>query len=347
MFSYRLSGKPAQTEKRRMTKYFLTTTILLLALVATTPAQNRSERQTLVGLRDMAVSVEYGQVDGLEASKRIIVLQHLQERATEQLTKAEIPVVKGSGNDVAGRPRLVFLVTANKDTQNAPTVVVQTKLYERVNLWRDATKEMNLATWVYDGVGVASLVTEKLISDVFDSQLNSFIKAYREANPNLKAGESTAASSVAPLGDNANSLQGLNGILFYVAFRRDVSPDSRDRVELQKALQKEAEAKLVQAGIPLLKDGSEEKAGRQLLYLFITLSLPLSDRHAIEIESNFWQHVRPLRDPEKQTYAVTWESQGNDGPPITDAAVRGVLNSQLDEFIKAYTAANPKPAARP
>lgn len=325
-----------------MKKYFVTTTIVLLVLCANAAAQNSTDKQTLVGLRDLTVSVEYKQADGLEASKQPIILQHLQERATEQLNKAEIPISKTTDDDVAGRPRLVFVVTANKDAQTASNVIVETKLYERVHLLRDTTKEMNVGTWVYEGVGIATMVTEKLLTDVFDAQVTSFIKAYQEANPNLKTGSVTSASSIAPLAENANSLQGLKGVRFFTAFRSQ--PPERE--ELRKALQKEAEAKLAQAGIPMLKGNEIENVGNPLLYLFITVSQPLSHRHAIEIESRFWQQVRPARDLEKEIRVVTWESQANDGPPITDDAVRAVFNQQLDEFIKAYTAANPKPAAR-
>lgn len=325
-----------------MKKYFLATTILLLASFANTPAQNRSDKEILIGVRDLTVNVEYSQVDGLEAEQRPFILQRLQERAKEQLTKAEIPLLKTTDDDVAGRPRLVFVITANKEAQTAFNVIVETKLYERVHLLRDATKEMNLGTWVYEGVGVAPVTTEKLLFDVFDVQINSFIKAYREANPNPKAGESISTSSIAPLEENANSLQGLKGVRFFVAFRSQ----PREHDELLKALQKEAEAKLVKAGIPVLKGNEIEITGDPLLYLFITLSQPLSSRHAIEIESRFWQQVRPARDLQKEIRAVTWESQGNDGPPITDATVRTVFNNQLDEFIKAYTAANPKSPAR-
>jgi|GEM_PF-4934758 len=79
-----------------MRKYFLTTTLVLLVLCAGTPAQNRSDKEILVGLRDISVTVEYLQADGLEASQRPIILQRLQERAKDQLTKAEIPLLKPS-----------------------------------------------------------------------------------------------------------------------------------------------------------------------------------------------------------------------------------------------------------
>lgn len=321
-----------------MKKYFLATTLLLLVLCANTPAQNRSDKEILVGLRDFVMTVKYLQADGLEASQRPIILQRLQERAKDQLTKAEIPLLSTPDDtNIISRPVLTFVVTANKDTKNAFTAIVETKLYERVRLSRDATKEMTVTTWFYDGYGVAPVVTEKVLTDLLDSQVNRFIEAFREANPNLKAGESSGASLVAPAGDNANSLAGLKGVRFFLAFRSD-PPET---AELKKALQQEAEAKLLMAQIPVLKGNEKESAGNPVLYLFITLSQPLSSRHAIEIESRFWQQVQLTRDLQKEIPAVTWESQSNDGPPITDDAVHRVFNSQLDEFIKAYIAANP------
>src|SRR5690348_2984781 len=136
-----------------MKKCFLTTTILLLAAFANASAQSTTPKESLVGLRDVMLSVEYAKIDGLDEAKRPVLLQQLQERAKDQLTKAEIPLLKTIEDDVAGRPHLVFAVTANKDTQNAPLIVVTTKLFEPVRLSRDATKEMKVATWSYDGVG--------------------------------------------------------------------------------------------------------------------------------------------------------------------------------------------------
>ena len=103
-----------------------------------------------------------------------------------------------------------------------------------------------------------------------------------------------------------------------------------------------------QAGIPLHRYTNEsEPAGRPLFNIFITLSWANSWRSPIEIESKFWQRVLPVRDPRKDVYAVTWESRASDGGPITDDAVLHVMKSQLDEFIKAFLAANPKLASVP
>ena len=273
------------------------------------------------------------------------ILQMLQDQAKDRLKEAEVPLLSSEDSDTVDRTRLVFTVTLNKRTDTAPAILVESKLYERVRLWRDPAKEMELATWAQSGVG-GPRITNEMLFQVFDGQLNQFIKAYREVNPNPTRAESAGPNSPVHHSDNSNALQWLNGITVFVSFRPDVLADAAQRAELQKTLQREAEEKLVKAGIPLLKWVAEtERAGHPLLYIFITLSRPNSDRHAIEVESAFWQQVRPVRDPRKETSAVTWESEASDGWPISDEAVLKVLNNQLDEFIKAYRAANSKLSA--
>ena len=125
-----------------MAKHLLTATFLLLSLVSYTSAQNSSERETLKGLREIGVSVEYTHVDAVEITMQPNVLQRLQSTATDQLTKAGVPLLKST--DAAGYPRLVFEIFANQDTDIAPAILVQSKLYERVGFKRDAAKESDL-----------------------------------------------------------------------------------------------------------------------------------------------------------------------------------------------------------
>jgi hypothetical protein len=339
-----------------MMKRILTISILLLSLSTHISAQNRSAKETLEGVKDIELVVKYGNADGLETAMQPKILQMLQDRAEERFREAAIPLVEPTEDaDINSRPRLVFTVTLNNQTVTAPTIRVEGRLYERVRLWRDAAKEMDLATWVAGGVGYASSVTTEMLLQVFDQQLDGFIKDYREVNstPMRAVIDTSTTNPPAQLKDNANSLQGLKGIRLFVSFRRDLFADERRIAELQKTFQNEMEAKLAQAGIPVLKT---EPPGRPLLYLFVTLSRPNVQTYAppIVVEGDFWQHVRPVRDPRKQTYAVTWESHSAGGfvktddgaPAITDDAVRKVLNSQLDEFIKAYNTANPKTVVR-
>ena len=326
-----------------MKKYTVTTIVLLLGLFTYVSAQNRSARETLEGLRDFQVVVEYGQVEGLDASMQPTILQVLQERARDQLTEAELPLLPATdAGDTVHSPRLVFIVTVNKNTDTAPAILVESKVYERGHLWRDSAKEMELATWVQHGVG-APRVTHELLFQVFDGQVKQFIKAYREVNPKPIHVERRTADPPSQLSVNSNGLEGLKGTNLFVAFRPDVRADANRRAQLQKALQKEAESRLVKAGIPLLNTAEEhERAGQSLLYLLITLSPPISYAPAIEVQGALWQQVRPVRDPQKQIYAVTWESRTRDDGPIADDAVLEILNNQLEEFIKAYKAANSK-----
>jgi hypothetical protein len=337
-------------EGEGMTKHILAISIVLLSLATHISAQNRGPKEALEGLQPIGLVVKYGNADGLDVATHSTTLQTLQDRANNRLRQAGIPLLQQTEDaGMVRRPRLVFTVTLNKHTETAPTIQVESRLYERVRLWRDAAKEMDLATWVQGGVGYAPKVTQEMLLEVFDGQLDEFINAYRAANPNPMSVESSTPNPPVQTRESSNSLQGLNGIRLFLSLRPDQLADAHHIADLQKMLQKEAEAKLVQAGIPVLKT---EPAGRPLLYLFITLSRPNVRTQAppIVVESDFWQRVRPIRDIGKEIYAVTWEShragsfaKSDDGAPvITEEAILKVLTSQLDEFIKAYNTANPK-----
>lgn len=334
-----------------MTKRILTITLLLLGLATHISAQSRGDKENLEGLQDIGLVVKYGNADGLDMALQATTLQMLQDRAKDRLQQAGIPLLKSSEEAVmAGRPRLVFSVTLNKHTETASAIYVEGKVYERVRLSRDLQKEMELATWIRGGSGDPT-VTQQMLLDVFDGQLNEFIRDYRAANPNPITVASATPNLPAEIKENSNSLQGLNRVRLFITFRRDLLGDERRMAELQKMFQKEAEAKLVQAGIPVVTTEPP------ILSLVITLSRPNVVMHAppIEVEGGFHQPVRPTRNTDKEIDAVTWESRsvGNfaksdDGAlVITDEAIRKVLNRQLDKFIKAYIAANPSSASLP
>ena len=330
-----------------MRKHILTITFLLLSLPAYVSAKNRTPKEALVGLRDFGVIVKYDQADGLPEAMRPTVLQMLQDRARDTLRLAEVPLLQSPDEaDMTGRPRLVFTLTLNKQSTTAPAIYVDTRLYERVRLWRDQAKEMELATWVAGGVG-GPKVTNQMLFDVFDGQLNWFVKDYREANPNATDTVSRTPDPPSQLIDNANSLQGLSGTRLFIWSGPSYSVDARTEALLKK-LQSEAENKFKQAGIPILRYINEsEKAGRPILYVSIKLIQKPLQAPTIFVESEFSQRVRPVRDPQKVIDAVTWESRASDNQPITDEAVQRVVNSQLDEFIKAYNAANTQLSSAP
>jgi len=54
----------------------------------------------------------------------------------------------------------------------------------------------------------------------------------------------------------------------------------------------------------------------------------------------------PVQNSNKY-YTQTWSLRVDDDTSITEEAVRKLVNSQLDQFIEAYKAANPKTPTQP
>jgi hypothetical protein len=339
-------------EGKEMTKQILTATILLVNLFSYTAAQSRTggfkdsnPRQTLEGLGEIGLSISYGQVDGLETAMQPTILQKLQDRARNRLRQGEIPLLQSTEEaDTVGKPRLVITVTLKKQTDPPPALLIESKLFQRVRLWRDRTQEMELPTWTMSSVGPN--VDSEMLFALFDKPLDAFVTEYRAANPNSLSVKSRATDPSAQLKDNASSLQGLTGIDFMVSlgFIQSVNPRFQ---ALSDPLQREAENKLKQAGIPLLRTAGETiRAGYPLFRVVVTLDENgASYAPAIEVRSQVWQRVQPIRELRKYTYLPTWESHASNGPLITEEALRKIVNSQLDQFIEAYKAANPKPSS--
>jgi hypothetical protein len=331
-----------------MKRHVIAITVLLLGLQVQTSAQNRSPEEALKGLREIGVTVKYGNVDGLAEEMRATTLQALHDRARNMLMQADVPLLESTDNvEITGKPRLVFTVTVNKETKHAAAIKVDAAVTERVRLRRDQSKEVELVTWMQSGIG-SPTVTTKLLFDVFDGQVNGFVKRYKENNPKTTEGENRTTDTTTQVKEDANSLQGLPGIRSFASIRQNAPIDEEQRVAMEKVVQSEIEKKLKRAGISLLKYSNEsEPAGDPILYVWVKLSGPNYQAPAIEIETKFWQHARPLRDVRKDLHVVTWESQTNDNVAITNDAVLEAVNRQLDEFIKAYNAANPKLSANP
>jgi hypothetical protein len=341
-------------EGKEMTKQILTATILLLSLFSYAAAQSRTAgfndsnpRLTLEGLGQIALSVKYGQVDGLEATMQPTILQKLRDRAVNRLKQGEVPLLQATDEaDMVGRPHLVFTVTLKKLGDPPPALLIESKLFQRVRLWRDPLQEMELATWTMSSLGPN--VELEMLFALFDKPLDAFVREYREANPNPPVVESRATDPPAQLKEKASALQGLTGIDFTVelGFIQFVNPRFQ---ALSVPLQREAENKLRQAGIPLLRTADETvRAGYPLLSVVVNLDENgVSYEPAINVRSQFWQRVHPIRELRKYTYLPTWESRASDGPTITEEALRKIVNSQLDQFIEAYKTANPKLPPQP
>jgi len=302
--------------------------------------------QTLEGLADIGLIVKYDQIDGLPEPMRPTVLQMLSDRARDLLRHAEVPVLQPTDEtDMVGKPRLVFTITVNAHT--APAIDIESKLYQRVRLWRDPGKEMELATWRWRRENRKA--THQLLFSTFGQVVNQFVRDYRAMNPKIKQAE-TRADPPAQLKDNANALEGLNGIDAYISLRKLIYKGRSNELlisdehhqALSNLLPREAEKKLKQAGIPLLRNNKDiERLGWPQLRITITLGPPNYYAPAIEVRTEFWQQARTVRHS-RRIYTATWESRASEGGPTTDEAVLRIMNSQLDEFINAYNAANPK-----
>ena len=107
----------------------------------------------------------------------------------------------------------------------------------------------------------------------------------------------------------------------------------------------DVELTLRQAGITVL--GGEQgtfPAGTALLYVNVhAFKSPGMDVYAYSVEVQLHQQVRLLRNPTVTVLTATWStgSLGLAGPAYL-SSVREVVRDQIDKFINAYLAANPK-----
>ena len=329
--------------------------IFSLSLTAQLAAQTMEKAQTMEGLRDIVLEVKYGRLDGKQEEWQSTLLQRLQERARRSLEEAEIPLSQSTDEPgKTSKPRLVFTVSLSRKPETDP-VRVQSEIFQRVHLWRDTAKELELATWTMYGVG-GPMVTEKMVSDVFDGQVAEFIKTYHEVNSTAPVSTQPPIDKSAEFTSPPNGFEGLNSTRVFVSIRQDMMFDGGPPVS-EKLLQDAAEAKLKAAGIKVTRSTTQaERSGNALLYVWVKLSAPNTQTWAppIGVESTFSQWVVLDRDPQKRSEAVTWESQdsgrfakADDGSSvITDEAALEVVNKQLDEFIKAFKAGNARRSSR-
>jgi hypothetical protein len=300
-----------------MTKQILTAIVLLLSLFTYGVAQRRGDAfndarpdQTLEGLGQIGFIVKNGQADGLPESMRPAILQALKDRGTDLLTKEEVPLLKSTDEaDMRGRPHLVVTVTLKKPNDIPPVVHIETELFQRVRLSRDSAKELEVATWSTARLG--SEITEERLLSLLEEQLHGFIRTYREVNAKASQAKSRTVESLNRFKDNAKPLDGLNGIgfMFSVAFKRvegvsrvDLGPRITSP-EFRRTLEIEAERKLRQAGILLLRYETE-RPGHPLFTVSMTLNQSSFDNHspAIDVVSTFWQTVRLARNPQKEIH---------------------------------------------
>jgi len=330
-----------------MSKHILTTILLVLTLSTYAAAQGNIDGfkdwnpgRTVQGVGEIGLIVKYGQVDGLEASMRPVMLKTLHDRARELLTQGKVPLLEATDEaEMVDKPRLIFIVNVKKQTDPGPRLNIETKIVQRVSLWRDPAQVIELPTW--DWNVDSAQVDYASLSSFFDMQVKLFIKVYNEEN-SKPAQVENRKTELPPLKGNANSLEGLKAIDFSVGIAFFETADERLN-RLWGPLRNETEAKLKQAGISLLRRSDAATAGYPLLNVKIHLNPNgVSYAPAIQVRSEFFQRVCRPQDPKQFTYIPTWLLQTSDDSPITEEAIRKMLNSHLDQFIEAYKAANAK-----
>ena len=107
----------------------------------------------------------------------------------------------------------------------------------------------------------------------------------------------------------------------------------------------DVELKLRQAAITVLsREQAPFPAGTAFLYVNVhAFKSPGVDLYAYSVEVQVHQHVRLIRDPTVTVLTPTW-SVGSLGLAGSErlGSIRDVVRDQMDKFINAYLAANPK-----
>lgn len=108
-------------------------------------------------------------------------------------------------------------------------------------------------------------------------------------------------------------------------------------------LQKDTESKLQTAGIKVLsKEEFLRTVGKPYLYVNVNISILRTQitRYIFYIRVEFNQEVSLVKIP-MVVPAATW-STGGWGIDFSLDSIRGIVNNQVDKFINAYFAVNPK-----
>ena len=142
---------------------------------------------------------------------------------------------------------------------------------------------------------------------------------------------------------NLATLRGLQGVGVLV---EQLPPEVENEGLRRNQIQAEVESKLRMAGIKVLtKEECAKTPGEPYLYINLNINITKteSDIHPYSIDVMLIQKVFLLRDPEKNTYAMTW-STGGIGSIDKQilAQLRESVMNVVDVFIHAYLTENPK-----
>ena len=158
----------------------------------------------------------------------------------------------------------------------------------------------------------------------------------------LLVSSSTVVGQSGHAGQEKN-LRGLKGLRLAVMFPRAETLADAERLAILSLVEADATAKFETAGIPLLRFTKEvEDAGSPHFIVYITLEKPNGFVSPLRATVKLLQRVRLARDPSIQADLATWEQFGIGGPTVTVEMIRGLVGTEIDQFIRDYNIANSK-----
>jgi hypothetical protein len=141
--------------------------------------------------------------------------------------------------------------------------------------------------------------------------------------------------------DTRTTLRGFSSAYVVV---EPLSPQIENEGLKTDQLQKDTEAKIRSVGIKVLsKEEFFKTPGKPYLYVNASISILKTQitRYIFYIRVEFNQEVSLVRHPEAIVPAATW-STGGWGIDFSLENIRNTVKNQVDKFVNAYLAVNPK-----
>jgi hypothetical protein len=152
---------------------------------------------------------------------------------------------------------------------------------------------------------------------------------------------STAAVGQWGQAGQEKNLRGLKGLRLVVMFHEADAINEAERPAILKLVEADASAKFKKAGIPLFRFAQEvEEAGFPQLIVYITAHKANGSVYPLATNVRFLQRVRLARDSSIEADLATWETWGVGGPELTVEMIRGLVTTEIEQFIRDYIAVN-------
>ena len=156
-------------------------------------------------------------------------------------------------------------------------------------------------------------------------------------------GMALVSSALAQDPTAAETLRGLTGVDVVVEDPQ-AGPEAERAGLTRSTLQSDIESQLREAGIRVLSDDEWQAApDRPWLFVRVQTMRPAAGVYGYIISVDVMQRVRLARDPNIDAVAMTWTT-GEIGSVGGDnvSRIRDSVQAQVDLFINAYWAVNPK-----